>query len=1124
MVDIAQLGIAVQSNDVPIATTRLQQMTAAGGQAEASTNKLSSSFGKLAGYIKAAAAAIGLYKLYELAKDAALLSARYETLGVVMTTVGNNAGYTGKQMEAFQVSLQKQGIAMVESRQVLTQMASAHMDLAKSSELARIAQDAAVIGQMNSSEAFEKMITGIQRGETEIMKTLGLNVDFAGAQERLASQLGKTAQSLTQTEKVQANMNATMLKGKDISGVYEASMDTAGKQISSMKRYVDNLKVTLGSTFNDVLIVGVQAFTGGLKEANTEAERMQREGQLQKWGRDLVMILAVIADGISLVFKVLNSFVVTGVAGLMQLYYGAKAFGQALMLDFSGAAESMQNLFSTGAAWSEMMAKTWEAPTKFQDAAKKMYADRDANKPIEDAKKAQRELDQMKKGAANADATAAQEQELFVKKHREEWGKVVVAQLESVGAYEQATALQIKLNKETDAYKTMLNKAPEAQAARAAQELLDQAKVQESRRKTLDLINEQAKAMQDLNKAELEARGMSSEEIGFRTKAAEMDQQEKALLDQIITESNPLLRAQLEEQALKQMEINDLLKQQNAIDIEIFNRKREITVLEESIRIAKILGREVDTKELEDLKVALAYKQKMAQYDKEIQSMRLSGLNADADRLEAIRSEISYAYDRKGLNDDTNNTLLQMLGLQSSITSEVNAQTGAIRQQDAIRRASLASATTLGDALNSEFSPGMVSQSFNMLSVTATGAADNLGAMNKQTQSVTTSFSELNKAQITATEAMMKTARDLASQGKSLAADLRSVGANIRQTQLDLAGGDLSTLSPEQKYLQAKALFQQTAQQAQTTGDVELFRKLPDMAKAFLEASKAYNASGATYASDYNSTQAILGESATNTDAWATLADQITTVLDQQVVLLEAIKKALETGGDTANLLSGLNANQSQLTAAINTIPPAVGATTAEVNKLLSPMGEVATYTSGTKDQLNPSTVTSAAWWMQKTALNAEDTSVTLAGSGTAGSAFNKIKDNTSLVLTRSFQKSLPGHYETTYSAGYPTSTWVDGGTVTEYGYTRYAKGGIANTASIFGEAGPEAAVPLPDGRSIPVTLSGTASADNRETIAELKAIIRTLQAGFSESIAISKQQARNSETIANSSRLAVNA
>ena len=35
----------------------------------------------------------------------------------------------------------------------------------------------------------------------------------------------------------------------------------------------------------------------------------------------------------------------------------------------------------------------------------------------------------------------------------------------------------------------------------------------------------------------------------------------------------------------------------------------------------------------------------------------------------------------------------------------------------------------------------------------------------------------------------------------------------------------------------------------------------------------------------------------------------------------------------------------------------------------------------------------------------------------------------------------------------------------------QFARGGIANTPSIFGEAGPEAAIPLPDGKSVPVTI-----------------------------------------------------
>src|SRR5262249_39916569 len=35
----------------------------------------------------------------------------------------------------------------------------------------------------------------------------------------------------------------------------------------------------------------------------------------------------------------------------------------------------------------------------------------------------------------------------------------------------------------------------------------------------------------------------------------------------------------------------------------------------------------------------------------------------------------------------------------------------------------------------------------------------------------------------------------------------------------------------------------------------------------------------------------------------------------------------------------------------------------------------------------------------------------------------------------------------------------------------RFAGGGVSSTAAIFGEAGPEAAIPLPDGHSVPVDL-----------------------------------------------------
>lgn len=86
--------------------------------------------------------------------------------------------------------------------------------------------------------------------------------------------------------------------------------------------------------------------------------------------------------------------------------------------------------------------------------------------------------------------------------------------------------------------------------------------------------------------------------------------------------------------------------------------------------------------------------------------------------------------------------------------------------------------------------------------------------------------------------------------------------------------------------------------------------------------------------------------------------------------------------------------------------------------------------------------------------------------------------------------------------------------------YTYFAKGGIANQASIFGEAGPEAAVPLPDGRTIPVTLFG--AADNRdEEIKELRAQTRVLQEGFNQLITINRQQEKRLAGVENKARLA---
>lgn len=160
---------------------------------------LGSSLRDLATQIGIACAA---WKAWSAVKEAALLNARYETLGVVMNVVGRNAGYMASEMEAAAQAVQKKGITMMQSRQAVVSLTQSEIDLSNATKLARLAQDAAVIGNMNSSEALGILIHGIKTAQTDVLRTIGLNVNFEQSYQKLAAQLGRSAESLSEHEKM----------------------------------------------------------------------------------------------------------------------------------------------------------------------------------------------------------------------------------------------------------------------------------------------------------------------------------------------------------------------------------------------------------------------------------------------------------------------------------------------------------------------------------------------------------------------------------------------------------------------------------------------------------------------------------------------------------------------------------------------------------------------------------------------------------------------------------------------------------------------------------------------------------------------------------------------------------
>lgn len=231
-------------------TAQLQQINAQAQQASQSTTNLTSSMSTLGTVVKALAIGYVIKEISDYLLEAAQSAARFQTMAVVLTTIGQNAGYSRAEMLSYAESVQKSGIAMVESREIVARLAQAQIDLSKSQQLARIAQDSATIAGINSTEAMTRMVHGIQTGHVEILRYLGINVSLSASYQKLATSLGKTTESLSEQEKMQARVNAVLDYGSRIAGTYEAAMGTAGKQLTSFQRYLDDFKTKMGEAFN----------------------------------------------------------------------------------------------------------------------------------------------------------------------------------------------------------------------------------------------------------------------------------------------------------------------------------------------------------------------------------------------------------------------------------------------------------------------------------------------------------------------------------------------------------------------------------------------------------------------------------------------------------------------------------------------------------------------------------------------------------------------------------------------------------------------------------------------------------------------------------------------------------
>ena len=1125
-VDIASLVIEVKSDGVVVAKDRLANLTKEGGAAEKSTARLSTSFDNLSRYARLAAEALALYKLAQMAKDAALLAARYETLGVVMRTVGNNAGYTGAQMAGFQAGLEKTGISAIAARQSLVQMAEGQIDFARSSELARVAQNAAVIAQTNSSEGFNRMTVGIATGQSVILHHMGLMTDFEGGYQRLAVTLGKTASELTEHERVQARVNEVIRASVAIEGSYEAAMGTAGKQIQSLNRYTDNLKVAVGAVFSDALLVGVEGLTQGLKTVNGEMSELTAAGKVRTWSEGAVLGLATVADGVMIVYHSLVTMVETGVAGFQQVYYAAKMSAQAMVLDFDGAQASYQKMLASGATWLEAVKQHWANPTQFQDAARALFAARRVAEEENAAKDAAIEQARIAAGVERRGIADREEEQ-------QRYAKRAEAATRELELYQSSASAEIEIAAAKDAIILDSLKAQYDQGLISTQAYLDQ-------KYTLDVAAAD-RAIQ-LARTEMEGRQAIYEELAANpytdanTMAEALSRYEEAKKAYQLAD---IARSRVENQTLiervklmgeeaERAKIKTLMADQFALIQQQIDLDREAGLTEQAFNEQKVLDLQ---------RLQFEYAQRMLDYKRQMVTAtgeELALLQQNAELYQSISYQQQQAIEARTYQTASSGGTTGGGGFSLGLTGSRNWADGqtytvSVPNPNYVDP-KIEAAKKEAEAINTATDALMISVRARELEVQ--GLDDQaaiqrlLDTQAKERQQaeqdkvatgrlITVQTAEYNKLlreqQIkrltTDTKGFfdtIKTALDsLAQTGKSLANSLLSAEEAIKKTLLGLEFGPQSSGTPAEQYNAAKAALETKYSTAMAGGTAADFAAIPGLVTALLDQSKAYWGGGGQYLADMAAVKDILTTSGAAAGQLGTATGGIVTASTDVTAALQDIAEALTTGNlaSLPGLYEVLAAKEETLSGAVTTAQgilatsggiadtvtqsftaasPFVGAVTKVETALTGSGADSIKSWLSTVDTSLTSTVTPAVAGI-KTALNGASGTTSVADVLTSGAATGYLTGKNDVGKIKSVEISNIYGYGPTQPFTSPNDHWVDWGGKT-YKPTTSPTGSTTSYEYYGGGLSKTAASVLPEGLT-------RQSADQAPTIINIKVV-----------------------------------
>jgi hypothetical protein len=224
----------------------------------------------------------------KIIQSTARVAMRNEVLALSLYTVGRNAGYTRDELDVLVDGIKSLGITTSQSRLSLTRMIQSQLDLSKATDLARTAQDLAVIAAENSSETYGNLMQAATSLQPRLLKQYGIV-------STLDQILGDLSNSTDITAKRQRFLDFVLAEGAKVAGVYEESMTSVGKKITSIPRLLEEAKVSFGKHFLPIIGLAVDVVSFLLKAFEALPEGVQRAlAMMVLFGTGISVVVAAV--------------------------------------------------------------------------------------------------------------------------------------------------------------------------------------------------------------------------------------------------------------------------------------------------------------------------------------------------------------------------------------------------------------------------------------------------------------------------------------------------------------------------------------------------------------------------------------------------------------------------------------------------------------------------------------------------------------------------------------------------------------------------------------------------------------------------------------------------------------